>query len=166
MNMKKLLSIFLGTTMLSLLPFSSAKAGELKLSIYPILTAPEGNCPEFITVNHESDPYREGGYTIRGKAELNDIANDFMITSQDIFSTTWSAVLKPEYAHCNATGRITENDGESYDFHSYLTVRFMAGQLIFMADFTGLNDANNYTPTLLESGVNNGDPFWSWGGTD
>jgi hypothetical protein len=165
-NIKKLCTICFGATIISLWPLLPTEGRELKLSVYPILTAPEGNCPEFITVNEESDPYYEGGYTLRGKAELSDIAHEFVITSQDIFSTTWSAVLKSEYENCNATGRITEVDGEYLDYHSYLKVRFIAGQLILIADFTGLNDANNYTPVLLESGVNDGNPFWSWGGTD
>lgn len=167
--MKKLttlISILTGTTLISFLPFLPVKATEVRLHIFPILTAHEANCPEFIIINQESDPYYEGGYTMRGNAELKNIAGDFFIASQDLFSTTWTAVLNPQYANCNATGRITEIEGESYDYHSYLTVRFIAGQIILKADFTGLNDANNYTPVLQESGVNDGSPFWVWGGTD
>ena len=166
MNIKKILPLFLSTTIISLLPFSPLKASELKLDIYPLANAPMGNCPDFITIIQNFDPYFEGGYTLRGIAQLGDIANDFLISSQDIVSTTWSAVLKSEYAGCSATGRITEIDGEYYDFHSHITVRFLAGQLILNLDLTGLNDANEYTPVLLETGVREGNPFWSWGGTD
>ena len=166
MNIKKILSLFLSPTIISLFPFSSLKASELKLDIYPLVNAPIANCPDFITINQNFDPYFEGGYTLRGTAELEDIAHNFLISSQDIVSTTWSAVLKPEYTNCNATGRITEIDGEYYDFHSHITVRFLAGQIILNLDLTGLNDANEYTPVLIETGVREGNPFWRWGGTD
>ena len=116
MKIKKIISLLLSTTVISLLPLSSLKASELKLNIYPITTAPLGNCPDFITINENYDPYFEGGYTLRGTAELEDIAYDFLISSQDIVSTTWSAVLKPKYANCNATGRITQMDGEYYNY--------------------------------------------------
>ena len=166
MNIKKILPLFLSTTIISLFPVLPSKASELTINIYPLANAPMGNCPDFITINQNFDPYFEGGYTLRGTAELGDIAHDFLISSQNLVSTTWNAVLKPEYANCSATGRITQIDGEYYDFHSYITVRFLAGQLMLNLDLTGLNDANEYTPVLLETGVIEGDPFWSWGGTD
>lgn len=166
MKIQQLGTILIGATMISLFPLSETKASELTLEIYPVLSAPEGNCPTELMIHQESDPYREGGYTLRGQADLSNIAGDFVMVSQDLFSTTWTAVLKPEYANCNATGKITQIDGESYDYHSPVTVRLLAGQIIFKVDLTGISDANNYTASLLESGVENGHPVWRWGGSD
>jgi hypothetical protein len=166
MKIQLLLSVFLGVSAIALFPFSKTEASELKLDIYPILSATEGNCPTDLMINQESDPYREGGYSLRGTADLSNIAGDFVMVSQDLFSSTWTAVLNPEYANCSATGKITQIDGESYDYHSAVTVRLLAGQIIFKVDLTGISDANNYTASLLESGVENGHPFWRWGGSD
>jgi hypothetical protein len=33
-------------------------------------------------------------------------------------------------------------------------------------DMTGLQDANQFTPVILFKGMKQGNPRWTWGGTD
>ncbi|HEY9888194.1 MAG TPA: hypothetical protein V6D02_07315, partial [Candidatus Obscuribacterales bacterium] len=79
---------------------------------------------------------------------------------------TWVGVLKPEYRNCEASAIINRIDDEVYVGHSYLQVQLVAGQATVTFDITGIPDANGFTSTLLLGGLRDGNPRWTWGGTD
>jgi hypothetical protein len=45
-------------------------------------------------------------------------------------------------------------------------MRFVDDKVYLILDMTGMSDANGLTPVILNKGVKNGNPFWTWGGTD
>lgn len=140
---------------------ASADTRFIKMSILPVLTNPIPNatCPKSVEILETPQPYREGSFATNGKAQLNQLAEDFSILSTDEFSVTWIANLKPLYRNCRATGSNIEG-------FSYLRLRFLDGKVYLILDMTGVPDANQYTIIILHKGVQNGNPIWTWGGTD
>lgn len=57
-------------------------------------------------------------------------------------------------------------DAQTYEKHSYLRLRFLDGKVYAVLDMTGLQDANQFTPVILFKGMKQGNPRWTWGGTD
>jgi hypothetical protein len=146
---------------------SQAMAEPLILKVYPTNDRPlAAVCPETVTINSQSRPYREGGYTIDGNAKLSWLAGKFQIAATDEFSVTWSAKLNRKYASCKATAGISKAYGEDFTGHSYLRMRFVGGQVFLILDTTAMYDANDQTTVILNQEVRNGNPYWSWGGTD
>ncbi len=133
----------------------------IKMSIYPAPTEqiPNPSCPQSVEIIETPQPYREGSFATDGKAQLNQLAQDFSILSSDEFSVTWVANLKPPYRNCRATGSKIEG-------YPYLRLRFLNGKLYLILDMTGVPDANQYTLGILKKGVQNGNPIWTWGGSD
>ncbi len=123
---------------------SFAAPNNLTLSVYPVDSGANFPiCPTEVTLTQTPRPYYEGGYTIDGTASLGWFARPFKIEKSDKFSVTWVAKLQIKYHNCQATARITK-----------------------ILDMTGLNDANSLTPVILKKDVKDGNPVWTWGGTD
>jgi hypothetical protein len=57
-------------------------------------------------------------------------------------------------------------DGSPYKDHSYLRLRILRGKVYFILDMTGVRDANGFTSAILNTKVVQGNPRWTWGGTD
>ena len=128
--------------------------------------ADSSTCPTEVTLTETPQPYREGSYVIDGTASLSWLAQAFKIDSSDRFSVTWVANLQPKYQNCQASARITKINNESFQGHSQIRMRFINKKAYLILDMTGIPDANEMTSVILKKGVKNGNPTWSWGGTD
>lgn len=144
---------------------SVALATTIKLNVLPTLES-EGTCPEMLIAHETPRPYFEGGYSRDGMIKLRDIATNIAIARSDPFSTTWVGRLKPEYRNCEGSAIINSIDDEPFEGHSYLQVQLAAGQVEATLDMTGIPDANGFTSTLLFGGMRDGNPRWTWGGSD
>jgi hypothetical protein len=155
----------LGIVALSIFSAVPASAANVEMRV---LTANDTGaiCPDKVTLTETPRPYREGGYTIDGSANLKAIAENMTIAATDDYSVTWVGKLKPKYSKCTATAGITRIGNEAYQGHSYLRLRFMNGKVYLILDMTGQADANDFTTVILQKSVRNGNPTWSWGGTD
>jgi len=156
----------LGITALALLTTMPAQARSVEMQVYRAIDTQTVRCPEKVTVTENPRPYREGGYTIDGSANLSQLADRFTVAAVDDFSVTWVGTLKPAYRQCKATARIVKSDNEAYLSNSYIRLRFTGGKVYLILDMTGMSDANGLTTAILRKGVRNGNPVWSWGGTD
>lgn len=145
-----------------------AQAAPIKLQVFQSIDAQANNrtCPTTVTVMQQSQPYREGSYTIEGSAKLGWLADNFTLAASDAFSATWVAKLKPQYSKCKATAGMTQQGSDRYQGHSYLRLRFVEGKVYLVLDMTGMSDANGLTPAITRKGVQQGNPVWSWAGTD
>ncbi|MBE9009971.1 hypothetical protein IQ250_07095 [Pseudanabaenaceae cyanobacterium LEGE 13415] len=155
-------------SVLSILSAATVNAATIEMRVLPTNDGqnPGNLCPEKVTLTETSRPYREGGYTIDGSANLSAIAEKMTIANTDDFSAIWVGTLKPKYSKCKATAGIARIEGEAYQGHSYLRLRFVKGKVYLILDMTGKNDANDLTTVILERSVRNGNPTWTWGGTD
>ena len=144
---------------------AAALATTFELNVLP-LNGPESNCPEKLIAYETARPRSPGGYATDGMIQLAAIATDISATQKDDFSATWTGTLKPEYSTCTASAGMTLTDGEAYQGHSYLRVQLVGGKATVILDMTGMRDANNFTATLLEQTLRDGNPRWAWGGTD
>jgi len=135
------------------------------LKVYPSLDAyGEGRCPETVTVITTARPYREGGYSASGLAQLFKIAGPAQFEASDRFSATWRARLKPQYRSCIGTaGLADENDAPGL---SFTRMRFENGYAYFILDMTGFPDVNGFSLNILIQNIEAGNPVWRWGGTD
>lgn len=158
------LALFLGVAIASLsLPnLTSAAAEPMLLNVYPNNTLDSlTNCPKTISLNQQGRPYTEGSYTNDGSANLGWLAGKFKIDHSDEFSVTWVGKLLPKYSGCQGTAGLADRER-----HSYLRMRFVKGNAYLILDMTGMYDANDLTPVIINQGVRNGNPVWSWAGTD
>lgn len=145
---------------------SSALARKADLTVLPSSEAPDGGCPENLVVYETPRPYTPGGYATDGMIQLREIATDIQVSQADQFSVTWTGTLKPEYASCEATAGFTLFDGEAYEGSSYVRVQISDGTARAILDMTGIPDANGFTSVILFNGMRDGNPRWTWGGTD
>ncbi len=162
----------LGTQLLAnLMPMfiggASANPTTLTLTVYPL----DGKgqfpiCPTELRITESLRPYYEGGYTRDGAADLSWVARAFKVESKDEFSVIWSAQLQPKYRNCRGSASMTQLNGESYMGLSYLRMRFVNGTAYLILDMTGNRDINGLTTVITKHGIKNGQPFWSWSGTD
>lgn len=154
-----------GTAVLATLP---AQAAPIKLQVFKSIDAQENNhtCPPTVTVTQQSQPYREGGYAIDGSAKLGWLAESFTLAASDAFSATWVAKLKPQYRTCKAAAGMFQEGSDRYQGHSYLRLRFVDGKVYLILDMTGMSDANGLTPAITRKAVQQGNPVWTWAGTD
>ncbi len=142
-------------------------ADMLTLKVRPVNSvAIQPACPAEIILNEKSRPYYEGGYTTDGSAKLDWLAGKFKVVASDEFSVTWSAKLQRKYQNCRATAGIAIAGDEAFKGHSYLRMRFSKGNVYLILDMTGMYDANRFTPVILKKEVKDGDPIWTWAGTD
>ncbi|RZM82445.1 hypothetical protein [Leptolyngbya iicbica] len=144
---------------------SAALATTIELEVLPTLTS-GGTCPEQLIAHETLRPYVEGSYSRDGMIKLRDIATNVRVVTTDAFSTTWTATLKPEFRDCEGSAIITRIDDEAFTTHSYLQVQLADGEVTAVLDMTGIPDANGYTSTLLFGGLREGNPRWTWGGSD
>ncbi len=158
----------LGMAALAIFSASSVGATPIEMRVLSASNAQDPGvlCPDKVNLTETSRPYREGGYTIDGSANLSAIADNFTIATTDDFSVTWVGKLKPKYSKCKATAGIFRVGGEAYQGHSYLRLRFVRGKVCLILDMTGKPDANDFTTVILQKSVRNGNPSWTWGGTD
>jgi hypothetical protein len=146
---------------------AAALASTINLSVLPLSSSRAvQRCPEKLIAYQTPQPYREGGYAIDGMINLSDIATDITISQSDVFSTIWVGKLKPEYQNCQASGGMISINEEAYQGHSYLRVQMIDGQVKVILDMTGMRDANGSTTVIIYRGMRDGNPRWTWGGTD
>jgi hypothetical protein len=75
--------------------------------------------------------------------------------------------LKPNYSKCLGAAGITKVDSEKYTgTTNYLRMHFVKGKVYFFLDLAGGFDANDYPLVVLKQSLKNGNPTWTWGGTD
>lgn len=152
--------------LLSLCP-QVGQAGPLELKVAPLLSrTPGGPCPDALTLLETLQPHREGSYGVDGRAALGTVATGWRLANRDAFSATWAGDLKPAYKRCSASAGIVRSDNAPFKEHSYLRLRFNDGQVRLILDMTGMRDPNGYTPKILSAGISQGQPAWSWGGSD
>jgi hypothetical protein len=123
-------------------------------------------CPEKVIAYQTARPYQEGSYTRDGMINLQAIASQISLVPSDPFSAVWVGTLKPEFRTCRATAGMSLVDGQAYENHSYLRLRFLDGKVYAILDMTGLKDANQFTPVILSKEMKQGNARWTWGGTD
>ncbi|MEB3360915.1 MAG: hypothetical protein VKI42_02190 [Synechococcaceae cyanobacterium] len=142
-------------------------AGSLELKVAPLISRiPSGTCPDSLTLIETLQPYREGSYGVDGRAPLEAIATGWRLAARDAFSATWVGSLRPALRRCTASAGMTRRDNAPQQGHSYLRLRFSDGQAQLILDMTGLRDPNNYTPVIQSAGIKQGQPVWSWAGSD
>ncbi|MEL6232365.1 MAG: hypothetical protein AAFR24_20865 [Cyanobacteria bacterium J06627_3] len=164
MNVNKALLWALPLGLLSNLG-TAAWARKADLSVLPSNDS-LGNCPENVVAYETPQPYTQGGYATDGMIQLREIATDISISQVDDFSVTWVGTLQPDYANCEATAGIVSLDGEDFRGHSYIRVQLSDGQAKAILDMTGVSDTNGFTAVILYQGMREGNPRWTWGGTD
>jgi len=154
------------SALLALWP-QAGRAVALDLKVAPLLSrTPSGPCPQTIALIETFQPYREGSYGVNGRAALGPVATGWRLAGRDPFSATWVGTLRSPYQRCTASAGIVRSDNAPYKEHSYLRLRFSGGQAQLILDMTGLRDPNGYTPAILSAGLSQGQPVWSWGGSD
>ena len=144
---------------------TAALATTIELNVLPTVES-EGICPELLIAHETPGPPFEGGYARDGMIKLQEIATNITVTRSDSFSTTWTGTLKPEYRNCEGSAIINRIDKEAYEGHSYLQVQLAGGEVHTTLNMTGIADTNSFTSTLLFGGMRDGNPRWTWGGTD
>ncbi|MEA5554780.1 hypothetical protein VB713_28045 [Anabaena cylindrica UHCC 0172] len=164
------LTIGISIFLLSLFPSLNAQAqnevNKIELKVYSENDQKQ-SCPEKVIVTEIPRPYQEGGFATDGSVNLSEYANNISITAKNSFSTTWVGTLKPKYSKCSAAAGITKINGEKYtDNTNYLRLHFVKGKVYFMLDLAGGYDANDYPLVVVKQGIKNGNPVWTWGGTD
>ncbi len=160
-------------TFLRVLPFGlftfvsvPVVASTIELQIHAAVTPMLVRCPEKVIAYQTPRPYREGGYETDGMVALQAIATQISMMQSDSFSATWVGTLRPPFQNCQATAGMSLVDAQPYEGHSYLRMRLLDGKAYFILDMTGMRDANNFTPVILDKGIQQANPRWSWGGTD
>ncbi len=144
---------------------SAALATTIELNVLPTLES-TGSCPETLIAHETPRPPFEGGYSRDGMIKLRDIATNIQVARSDGFSTTWIGTLKSAYQTCEGSAIIKAIDQVPYEGHSYLQVQLAEGMVEATLDMTGLPDANGFTSTLIFGGMRDGNPRWTWGGSD
>jgi hypothetical protein len=146
---------------------SFAAPNRFTLSVYPLDSRDTFPiCPTEFSLTETTRPYYEGGYTIDGSASLDWFARPFKMEASDAFSVTWMAELQIKYRNCQASAIVTKINDEPFQGHSYLRMRFINGKAYLILDMTGMRDANSLTTVIIKQNVKNGNPIWSWSGTD
>ena len=142
-----------------------ALAVRMEMRVLP-LNGPGTGCPEALTAFETAQNRQEGGYATDGMVQLSVIANNISATQLTDFTAVWTGTLKPEYRNCTATAGIYSKDGETFWGHSHLRVQLADGQAKVILDMTGVRDTNGFTSTIIEQTMRDGNPRWTWGGTD
>lgn len=145
---------------------AAALASTIELSVLPTLDGPEASCPESLTAHETRRPYTAGSYSTDGMVKLSDIATNIRLSQSDQFSATWVGTLKPEYSNCQASGGMVSVDGEAHQGNSYIRLQLVNGQVRAILDMTGMRDINGYTTSIDFEGLRDGNPRWTWVGTD
>ncbi|WP_414754977.1 hypothetical protein [Anabaena sp. CCY 9910] len=125
------------------------------------------SCPDKVLVTEKPRPYQEGSFTTDGSVNLSNYASNISVLTSNNFSVTWVGKLKPRYAKCSASAGMSKVDGQDYSGSiNYLRMHFVKGKIYFILDLAGGFDPNNYPLVVLKNSLKNGNPAWSWGGSD
>ncbi|MEH2190452.1 MAG: hypothetical protein V7K64_30505 [Nostoc sp.] len=125
------------------------------------------SCPDKVIVTEKPHPYQEGSFSTDGSINLSPYASNISVQTSNSFSVTWVGTLKPRYAKCFASAGMTKIDGQDYSEHlNYLRMHFVKGKVYFILDLAGGSDPNNYPLVVLNNSFKNGNPTWTWGGSD
>ncbi|MEL6556169.1 MAG: hypothetical protein AAFQ63_22340 [Cyanobacteria bacterium J06621_11] len=144
---------------------ATALATRIEMRMLP-RNGPGVGCPESLTAYETARPPAPGGYATDGMVQLSAIATNISATQLTDFTAVWTGTLKSEYSNCIATAGIYSKDGETFWGHSHLRVQLADGQAKVVLDMTGVRDANGFTSTIIEQTMREGNPRWTWGGTD
>jgi len=162
-------TLFIGFAIAQFSMFATANdllAKDLTLKVFPVNDIRAGLCPSEVTVTETGRPYTEGSYTVDGIAKLDWLAGKFTIATTDRFSVTWQAKLQRKYQNCVAAAGFGYDAQERTERHSYLRMQFDKGKVYLILDMTGRYDANSLTPVIIKKEVKDGNPIWTWAGTD
>ncbi|MEH2423123.1 MAG: hypothetical protein V7K48_20085 [Nostoc sp.] len=125
------------------------------------------SCPDKVIVTEKPHPYQEGSFATDGSVNLSAYASSISVKASNSFSVTWVGTLKPKYAKCFASAGMTKVDGQDYSEHvNYLRMHFVKGKVYLILDLAGSFDPNDYPLVVLKNSLKNGNPTWTWGGTD
>ncbi|MGD1897661.1 MAG: hypothetical protein ACFB16_12000 [Phormidesmis sp.] len=144
---------------------ATALAKSIEMQVLPV-GGPGAGCPATLTAFETERPPTPGGFSTDGMIMLSAIASNISATQLNEFSATWTGALNPEHRNCKATAGIYSVDGERYWGHSYLRAQMIDGQVKVILDMTGMRDANGFTSSIVEQTMRDGNPRWTWGGTD
>ncbi|BBC24817.1 hypothetical protein [Pseudanabaena sp. ABRG5-3] len=146
---------------------SKSSAESLKLKVHPtVRNANESICPKEVVVSQKVRPNVQAAYILDGTAQLRWLADQFKIVASNEFSVVWGAKLQPKYQNCHAAAGLSSADRGGLQQHSFLRMQFTEGNVYLILDMTAMYDPNGYMPTILKQEVKDGNPIWSWGGTD
>ncbi|NJM68004.1 MAG: hypothetical protein HC851_21235 [Acaryochloris sp. RU_4_1] len=149
----------------SLIVHQPAWAEIIELRIFPV-SGPQQSCPQKVIAYQTPQPYQEGGYATNGMVNLGAIATQITLSPAAPFSAIWIGTLKPPYRNCKATAGMFSIDGKEYTGPSYLRLQMIEGKATVILDMTGLQDANGFTTQITKKTIQQGNPRWTWGGTD
>lgn len=142
------------------------ESSEIELKVYS-QNEQKQSCPDKVFVTEQSRPYQEGSFATDGSVNLSAYASDISILTENNFSATWVGKLKPQYVKCLASAGMTKVDGQDYSGNiNYLRMHFFQGRVYFILDLAGGFDPNAYPLVVLENSLKNGNPAWTWGGSD
>jgi hypothetical protein len=113
------------------------------------------SCPNKIRIVETPQPYREGSFATDGYANLNSIASNVTVAKSYKSSVTWVGKLKPKYAKCSG----------STDKGQFKTT-FAKGKIYFTLNVGNQLDPNKQALQVVKKSVNNGNPKWTWAGSD
>lgn len=145
---------------------ATALANTIELSVLSLINGSPHNCPRQLIAHETAQPPYEGGFAVNGMIKLREVATNIQLSQSDAFSVTWVGTLKPEYRNCQASGGMLTIDGEPYEGHSYIRLQFINGQVKAILDVTSMGDANELTRVITFKGLREGNPRWTWAGTD
>ncbi|MBD2344380.1 hypothetical protein [Anabaena subtropica] len=166
----RLLIISASIALLPLLSNLSASAQnnlqKIELKVYST-NEQKQTCPDTVIVTEKPRPYQEGSFTTDGSVNLNTYASNISVLTSNNFSVTWVGKLKPRYAKCVGSAGMTKVDGQDYSGNiNYLRMHFVKGKVYFILDLAGGFDPNDYPLVVLNNSLKNGNPAWTWGGSD
>ncbi len=141
------------------------RAETIELQVFPV-NGPDQDCPERVIAYETLRPYQEGGYTRDGMVNLSAIATRITLSPEAPYSATWVGTLQPQYRNCEGTAGMIKVDKEEHNGPSYIRLQMVKGKVKVILDMTGLRDVNGYTTQIIKSGLRQGNPRWTWGGTD
>ena len=163
----------IGARVIKILPFgvilaiaTPVMARTIELKLFPV-NGPFTGCPSSVIAYETPQPYREGSYATDGMLQLRSIATDVSLFKVDPFTVTWVGTLKPQFRNCQATASMWVVDGQAHKGKfSYVRLQLLDGKAYAILDMTGMPDANNFTTVITYKGIRDGNPRWTWGGTD
>lgn len=159
-NTSRFLRLVLGTGILLLPLLSNFSANAQTKSTITELKISSGyqnkqSCPDKIRIVETPQPYREGSFATDGYANLNSIASNVTVAKSYKSSVTWVGTLKPKYAKCSG----------STNSNKFKT-RFAKGKIYLTLNVGDQLDPNKQALQVVKKGVNNGNPKWTWAGSD
>jgi len=166
----RLLILGAGITLVPLLSSLSTSAQNpsqnIELKVYSE-NEQKQSCPDKVSVTEKPRPYQEGSFTTDGSVNLSAYASNISVLTSNNFSVTWVGKLKPRYTKCSASAGMSKFDGQDYSGNiNYLRMHFVKAKVYFILDLAGGSDPNNYPLVVLKNSLKNGNPAWSWGGSD